>query len=263
MENYLGYTNKIMKPKKDRKEIKLVIPSDISKCDREIIKLCSPFTMASVERQVALLNAVEYVSMSNITGCFVECGVWKGGSSLAAALKFSELGDYRDILMFDTFEGMTEPTEVDVDLHGEKAGKLLNAEHKNNDSSIWCVADLETVKDTMRLASHYPEKRIKLVKGKVEDTLKDNLPSSIAILRLDTDWYESTKYEMESLFPQLSAGGVLIIDDYGHWRGAKKAIDEYLKDNGIKILLNRVDYTGRVGVKIAISEISESDNKFE
>ena len=76
------------------------------------------------------------------------------------------------------------------------------------------------------------------------------LPSGIALLRLDTDWYESTKHELEHLYPLLVSGGVIIIDDYGHWKGAKKAVDEYIKDNNLPLLLNRIDYTGRIGIKL-------------
>jgi O-methyltransferase len=92
---------------------------------------------------------------------------------------------------------------------------------------------------------------VRLVKGKVEDTVPKNAPEKIALLRLDTDWYESTRRELVHLFPRLVPGGVLIIDDYGHWQGARKAVDEYIAGNQVKILLNRVDYTGRIGVKIA------------
>jgi hypothetical protein len=92
---------------------------------------------------------------------------------------------------------------------------------------------------------------VRLVKGKVEDTVPKNAPEEIALLRLDTDWYESTRHELVHLFPRLVPGGVLIIDDYGHWQGARKAVDEYIAGNQVKILLNRVDYTGRIGVKIA------------
>lgn len=247
----LGYEIKIKKLTKVTGKHKLAIPSHISNTNSEIIKRSYPYTLASVERQVALLGAVEYVSRNNIAGAFVECGVWKGGSSLAAALRFSELEDFREIYMFDTFEGMTSPTELDIDLNGNKAGVLLTKEEKNNDGSIWCVADLDTVKETMKLAVNYPEKNIKFIKGRVENTLKNNIPSTISILRLDTDWYESTKCELEYLFPSLSVGGILIIDDYGHWCGAKKAVNEYLKKNGIKMLLNRIDFTGRIGVKIS------------
>jgi hypothetical protein len=68
-------------------------------------------------------------------------------------------------------------------------------------------------------------------------------------LRLDTDWYESTKHELVHQYPKLSVGGVLIIDDYGHWQGARQAVDEYFNDNRLPILLNRIDYTGRIAIK--------------
>ena len=98
--------------------------------------------------------------------------------------------------------------------------------------------------------SEYPFSLFRFIQGKVEDTLKTNIPEKIALLRLDTDWYESTRMEMETLFPKLVKGGVLVIDDYGHWQGARKAIDEYLASHNIRILLNRIDYTGRIAVKV-------------
>lgn len=215
----------------------------------QIINICSQYSMTSVERMTALLDAVDYICNNNISGDFVECGVWKGGSSLAAAMKFAEHNDYRNIHMFDTYEGMAPPTHHDIDHKGKNAELLLNKETKNDESTIWCLSDIVTVKKTMQLAENYPWEKIKFIKGKVERTLEDNLPSSISILRLDTDWYESTKCEMEWLFPKLVVGGVLIIDDYGHWLGARKAIDEYFEKNNIKMLLSRIDYTGRIGVK--------------
>jgi O-methyltransferase len=83
----------------------------------------------------------------------------------------------------------------------------------------------------------------------VEDTIPASVPEQIALLRLDTDWYESTKCELEILFPRLVKGGVIIIDDYGCWQGARKAVDEYFNKNNIAILLNRMDDTGRIGIK--------------
>lgn len=88
------------------------------------------------------------------------------------------------------------------------------------------------------------------VKGKVEDTVPEKAPDRISLLRLDTDWYESTYHGLLHLYPRLSVGGVLIIDDYGHWAGAKKAVDQYLNENHLKLLLNRIDDTGRIGVKL-------------
>ena len=95
----------------------------------------------------------------------------------------------------------------------------------------------------------YPSERIHFVPGKVEDTIPASAPESIALLRLDTDWYESTKHELVHLFPRLATSGVLIIDDYGHWRGSRLACDEYFEQNRVPILLNRIDFTGRIALK--------------
>ena len=93
-------------------------------------------------------------------------------------------------------------------------------------------------------------KNIIYIKGKVEETIPEIIPGKISLLRLDTDWYESTLHNLNHLFPLLSKGGILILDDYGHWQGARKAVDEYLEKNNVKILLNRIDYTGRIAVKV-------------
>lgn len=101
------------------------------------------------------------------------------------------------------------------------------------------------------LSTGYPPEGIVFVKGKVEDTLSDRVPERIALLRLDTDWYESTRCELKHLFPRLVQGGVLVLDDYAWWSGSRKAADEYFRDNGIRILLNRIDSCGaRLGLKL-------------
>ena len=96
----------------------------------------------------------------------------------------------------------------------------------------------------------YPESRLHFVRGAVEQTLPARAPEQVAILRLDTDWYESTRHELVHLFPRLTVGGVLIVDDYGHWEGARKAVDEYFGAEHAPLLLTRVDYTGRVAIKV-------------
>jgi hypothetical protein len=99
-------------------------------------------------------------------------------------------------------------------------------------------------------ATGYPSNKIHFIKGPVEETIPRQMPSpSIALLRLDTDWYESTKHELIHLFPRLSAGGILIIDDYGHWAGARQAVDEYFAGLPEKYFFHRIDYSGRLIVK--------------
>ena len=94
----------------------------------------------------------------------------------------------------------------------------------------------------------YPPEWVAYVEGLVEETITRSAPTRIALLRLDTDWYESTHHELVHLYPQLERGGVLIVDDYGHFAGARKAVDEYFADD--PILLSRIDYTGRMAVKV-------------
>jgi hypothetical protein len=225
-------------------------PEDISDFVVNTYRKVQPYTMTSPERIFSLCEAVRYIHTANIEGDIVECGVWKGGSMMAVAETLLSVNDVdRDLYLFDTFEGMAPPTRHDVDISGVTAESLMKRADKVKDESVWCYASLEVVKNAV-ISIGYPSKKIHFIKGMVEQTIPFAAPNKIALLRLDTDWYESTKHEMEHLFPRLTKGGVLIIDDYGHWQGARKAIDEYIKDQGIEILLNRIDYTGRIAVKV-------------
>ena len=180
----------------------------------------------------------------------MECGVWKGGSMMAAALTLLDLKRQdRDLYLFDTFEGMPKPTEEDVHYTGTPASVAFAKLQTGEDSSAECASPLEEVQNTMRLTG-YDSKKIHYVQGKVETTIPGQAPEKIALLRLDTDWYASTKHELEHLYPRLSPSGVLIIDDYGDWQGARKATDEYLAKHAPTLLLNRIDYTGRIALKI-------------
>lgn len=206
-----------------------------------------PFTMTSIERMYALWQAVRYLVAKGITGAVVECGVWRGGSSLMAALTLTQAGDLaRSLYLFDTFEGMTAPTARDlVHTTGEAASdRLASAPRVAGAWNIWAYAPLDGVKQTMALA-RYPH--VEYVRGPVETTLPDRAPEQIALLRLDTDWYESTLHELTHLYPRLAPGGVLIIDDYGYFDGARQAVDEYFADD--PVLLQRIDDNGRLLVK--------------
>jgi O-methyltransferase len=221
---------------------------DIDPWTTNIIRIVRPFTMTSDERVAALCNAVRYIVRSNIPGGIVECGVWRGGSMMAAALTLLDAGESsRKLHLFDTFDGMPPPTAADrAAKTGKLASVLLNEASKS--SNIWAYAHIEDVRTNLT-STGYPTENLCFVKGKVEDTIPSAAPSQIAVLRLDTDWYESTKHELIHLFPRVSSGGVLIIDDYGFWEGARKAVDEYIDGNKIPILLNRIDDTGRIAVK--------------
>lgn len=221
----------------------------------EIYKKCLPFTMTSKERIYALRKAVEYIVNLKLAGDFVECGVWKGGSAMVMAYTLLELGDdSRKIFLYDTFEGMSSPSKEDyrVSDHASASALMAKSKKKADDpENIWYFSPLSEVQNNL-LSTGYPKDKLVFVKGKVEDTIPGSMPSQIALLRLDTDWYESTKHELTHLYPLLVNKGVLIIDDYGAWAGARKATDEFFKANKkSSILLNRVDATGRVGIKVS------------
>jgi O-methyltransferase len=223
--------------------------SDLDPAFLPILRQCKAETLTSVERMYALYKAVEYLAATQVAGDFVECGVWRGGSMMCAALTLLQASDLsRQLYLYDTFEGMPLPDDIDIDLGGRSALKRFASEQRTEDSSLWCFAPLETVRRNMA-STGYPETRISYVQGLVQETIPATAPPAIALLRLDTDWYASTKHELDHLFPRLVKGGVLIIDDYGHWRGARQAVDEYLAASDVKILLNRIDYTGRIAVR--------------
>lgn len=225
------------------------LPVDMENEFINIHKQCKSFTMTSEERMYAMYKATEYVSKNNIAGDIVECGTWKGGSAMISAIKLKKNGDMkRKFYLYDTYEGMTYPTDKDISYSGGTAKEKWKTYNKG-DKNLWCCASLKEVKGNM-LSAGYPENQMVFIKGKVEETIPNTLPKSISILRLDTDWYESTYHELVHLFPLLSKGGVLIIDDYGHWKGAREATDKYFEENNIPMLLSRIDYTGRIGIKI-------------
>lgn len=240
------------KPAEQNLIIEKPVPEDIKETDfLEIFHFCKNYTMTSVERMYALYNGVKYIIANNIQGDFVECGVWKGGSAMLIA-KILSLHNIKDrrVILYDTYEGMSEPTEFDKDYSGEKATSLLQKSSIEDQASVWCYSSFDEVKENM-LRTGLDASQILMIKGKVEDTIPYQIPTKkIALLRLDTDWYESTAHELLHLYPLLHIPGVLIIDDYGHWEGCRRAVDEYFAKNNISLLLNRIDETGRFGIKL-------------
>ena len=224
------------------------VAPELSDFDRETLALVRPHTMTSPQRVQALIFATRYIARRRIPGAIVECGVWRGGSMLATARTLLDAGDTtRELYLFDTFSGMPEPGPDDVRAHDGAAASVLLKDP--GEERTRAAASLDTVKATMALCQFDP-RRVHYVAGKVEETVPAAAPQAIALLRLDTDWYESTRHELEHLFPRLSAGGVLIIDDYGWWAGARRAVDEYFAGHAEPILLNIIDDTGRIGVRV-------------
>ncbi len=228
--------------------------SAIALNDRRIIASALPFTMTGIPRLQALVDAVRHCVHREVPGAFAECGVWRGGSVLAMIGALQDLGvDNRDIYLFDTFDGMSEPTERDVSPIDPPALQTWHRARRGG-ARAWSelfdkrIFSESSVRATLR-STGYPVERLHFVRGPVEETLPSKAPRSLSLLRLDTDWYESTRHELEHLYPLLRDGGVLIIDDYGHWDGCRQAVDEYFREQAAPLLLHRIDYTGRIAVK--------------
>jgi O-methyltransferase len=229
-------------------------PPDFTTQEQETWRLVEPYTMTSKERVVSLIRAVQYVEQNGIPGAFVECGVWRGGSMMAVAQTLLAAGtNNRELFLFDTYQGMPQAGDVDVD-HSRRAAAPLLAElrkhsiEEQNENEIVARCPIEVVRSNVT-STGYPQERLHFIEGRVEDTIPANAPDKVALLRLDTDWYESTRHELIHLFPRLSSRGILIVDDYGHWEGARLAVDEYFKQTREQIFLSRIDYTGRIAVR--------------
>ena len=205
-------------------------------------KRISPFTMISMERGYAVYQAVRHILDKDLPGDFIECGVWKGGTCMLMALALQNRGvSDRNIWLYDTFEGMTEPGPED---RIASSGQAVSERWQEG----WWAVGMEEVRQNL-LSTGYSADKIRLIPGDVCKTLKTGVPEQISLLRLDTDWYESTRAELEALYPRLVKRGVLIVDDYGHFSGSRQAVDEYFKNRRDVPLLQRSDYTGRLGVK--------------
>jgi len=208
---------------------------------------CQPFSMTSKERLFGLFKSVEYIVKRDLPGDFVECGVWRGGSVMMMALALQHFGvTDRRIWLYDTFAGMTTPGDEDRNADGTAAEQLAAGDE---DSVVRAFASRQDVEQNIHSTGYAPD-CFKLVEGDILQTIPETAPEEIALLRLDTDWYESSRHELLHLYPRLGTGGVLIIDDYGDWDGARQAVDEYFADAPVFPLLCRIDGTGRIVVKV-------------
>lgn len=195
-------------------------------------------------------EAIEYILNYNIQGALVECGVDQGAQPFLwiQTLLQHNCTD-RDIYLYDTFTGMTEPTDDDYSVTDSlmyhctaQQVRYEWQKQQRDDHNEWCYGSLEQVQHNLYQTS-YPRDKIHFIKGDVSDTLriKENIPDQIALLRMDTDWYESSKLEMNVLYPHVVKNGVVIMDDYYHWNGQRKATDEYLREHQLNYTVHRVN----------------------
>ena len=187
-------------------------------------------------------SVIDYIINNNIEGDLVECGVQEGKQELIWIKKLLSYKCNKNIIMFDTFSGLTKPSIYDYTCENAKFNmsydqviSTWNNNKINNDMNNWCYCSLENVKSKLN-STGYPQQHLKYVVGNVLDTLNDNnnIPEKISVLRLDTDWYDSSKFELIKLFPNVSKGGVVIFDDYYLWNGQRQATDEYFSTSDVK-----------------------------
>jgi O-methyltransferase len=221
--------------------------ADMEPAFHEIWRTCRPFTMTSKARGYGLFKAAEHLVRTGVAGDLVECGVWRGGSTMVMAMSMLHFGDAsRTIHLFDTFNGMTRPTDLDRSaISGAPALGRWEAARRPDGGNDWGRADLDDVRTNLGL-TRYPADRFRFYPGDVADTLPKAAMGDIALLRLDTDFYESTKIELETFYPRVVPGGFVVIDDYGHFTGARRAVDDYLASASETPFLSRLDYTGRL-----------------
>jgi O-methyltransferase len=211
------------------------------------------YTMTTSHRIVAICNAIDYLTENNIEGDIVGCGIWRGGVIMAGIDTLQNSGDTdREFFLYDTFEGMTTPGhQYDIKRGGHSAvGKNAEELYKNatTDDFVFCYSSLDEVKGNIG-SLEYPPEKIHYIKGMVEDTIPQTLPGKIALLYFSIGFYKSVLHALEHLYPLLVPGGVIVISDYGDWEGTQKAVDEYIKTTKSRLLLNRIDNSGRIGVK--------------
>lgn len=224
-------------------------PPDIEPAFTALYERTKPCTMVNTERSYALYKAIEYLHTNKITGDIVECGVWKGGSMMLAAIALKKLGDTsRHIYLYDAFRGLPPPTEKDVFVRSGQPIMNKWEKTKHGNTNLWCYTTREECEKNMRTTG-YPMEKIHIVDGWVEDTVPQNTPKQIALLRLDLDFYKATKHVLPHLFPKISSLGIFLSDNYGVFEGEQDAINEYLKESGnSNIFLSRIDEQGRIAV---------------
>jgi predicted O-methyltransferase YrrM len=187
------------------------------------------YTMASQSRLRGLYRAVRTVIDEGIPGDVVECGTAEGGSALLMAMTIKRHGGGRHLWAYDTFEGMPPPGDKDPTWANDFTGTLgHDVEHVREVFHRWDIREGFT-----------------LVKGLFEDTVPKASMEKIAVLHLDGDWYSSVKVCLDHLWDRVSPGGIIQIDDYGHWAGARRAVHDFLDSRGIRANLRFIDAHGR------------------
>ena len=200
--------------------------------------------MTSELNLITTFLCLEYLVKNKIDGDFIECGTWRGGHGIIASHIFKKYGIDKEVILIDTFEGMTEAGQQDFFWDGQRAKAKLNQIDEGKTIGEFLISNAQELENHLIYLDLIDNVRI--IQGDVRQVLNTNNFKSISFLRLDTDFYDSTKMELEKLFPKVSNGGFVLIDDYDAWSGSKKATDEYLLENNLNYMLTKIDYGARI-----------------
>jgi hypothetical protein len=218
---------------------------------KQAMMLIWDHTMISYDRLATLWLQVHYLDRHDIPGDFVECGTWKGGAvgMMALAHRASRPQPVRRLHLFDSFEGLPEPR---ADLDGDLAVKYMGGRASGSLVGTRLLAcSVEVPEKLIEQRLHYPKTLVQYHIGWFQDTLPRDAASigKIALLRLDGDWYESTRVCLEYLYTKVVKNGVIVIDDYGYWEGCRRAVDEFLSSQDDPIMLHHIDDSARYWLK--------------
>ena len=204
------------------------------------VQLVQPYTMVGFERLMNAYDLVRRAEEKGLRGAIVECGVYKGGS---AAVMTMAASSRPDVWLFDSFEGLPEPTVEDGAMAVEYAGQRASGALEPIGQ---CVGPLDVVKELFFEKIGADPSRIHIRQGWFQETLPvaRHEIGPIAVLRLDGDWYDSTRVCLENLYDLVIAGGFVLIDDYGYWEGCRRAVDEFFAARKLDVALNAVDDSG-------------------
>jgi len=194
-----------------------------------------PYSMSGNARLRGLYWAIQHVVSHDVPGDIVECGTARGGSAALMGLTLKELRARRLLWVFDTFEGLPAPSKRDPDLD---VANLYTGS---------CVGTFDEVQELFEKLGILRDTH--LIKGLFQTTVPKSEVGPIAVLHLDGDWYDSVRVCLDHLYDRVSSGGVIQIDDYGHWEGARAAVDDFMNKRAIHARLRRLDYTGRQMIK--------------
>ncbi len=217
---------------------------EIDKKSLRTIKFVNNLMIGSLPNQWSIIQALKYIKNNKVDGDIVETGVFHGGGLIFLNEIMKNIGLKKKIWGYDTFTGVPE-----IDFKNDEliSGQKIKKESEK-DKLIY--RNVNQVKKILLKKSFSSQNLPNLIIGDTRKTLKQkkNLPKKISFIRLDTDFYESTLNELNTLYPRLVKNGILLIDDYGHHKGCKKAVDKFFRNNK-KILMHRVDYTVRMIIK--------------